>query len=323
MRTYEDLGEAFLVIAVHQKGPANLAEVRAAVAAADARVSALGSELRAALPPTVVLDDKSGALFQGFAPKALGDMVLLDSSGAVVASGAEAESRLRETLAALRRDVTARTGALQAAKDPAKVKAALVALLECDLHVAAEAANRFAAACPPALAPAVLTTMVRAGRCDALVEALDAADAKRRRVAIEVATAEPRPDLADALARAAGRSKLSADEAYAALRALALCAPAHPALEGLAIELSKRAETPSRVRGLELLGRIATPGAKAQVLAVLRSDAGKVARAAAATALGVIGGDDVPEILRKVAADDRVPEVRAAAQKALDALVAK
>ena len=74
------------------------------------------------------------------------------------------------------------------------------------------------------------------------------------------------------------------------------------------------------MRGLELLGQIATPGAKAHVLSVLRGDGGKVARSAAATALGAIGGADVPEILRKVAAEDRVPEVRAAAQKALDAL---
>ncbi len=308
------------MIAVHQQGPANLAEVRAAVAAASARMSALGADVRAELPPTVVLDDASGRLFQGFTPKALGDMVLLDPLGAVVATGPDAASRLESSLAALRRDVRGRIDALQAAKDAGKVEAALTALLAIDLRPATEAASRYAAACPPALAPGVLATMLRAGRLDAVVDALGGADAKRRRVAIEVATAAPDPGVADALARAAARPKLPADEAYAALRALVRCAPTHPALESLAIELSKRAETPSRVRGLELLGQIATPGAKAHVLSVLRGDGGKVARSAAATALGAIGGADVPEILRKVAAEDRVPEVRAAAQKALDAL---
>jgi hypothetical protein len=271
------------------------------------------------LPRVVVIDGEKHGAFQWYRPGKIGEMVLLDPQGEVAAVGEEALSRLREEVDALRAAVDAATARLEAAVSDAEIGTALAALLDLGLDKANAAAERYVATCPLARAGAALEAMAARGRPDVVVAALRHDDAKRRRLAVDLAMRHPAPEFATALLEIAAAPKVPGADLCLVLRAAHASDPANPDLERRLLELGRKADTSVRVCALELCGRLGTAPAKEQLLAVLAKDASKSARVAAAGALASVPGDDVAEALRRAAEGDKVDAVRAAARKALEA----
>lgn len=311
-----DLAERFLVVGVHQKGPASLEAVRRS---ALARFAAYDGPDQGRLLPVNVLDADSGGLFHGFAPK-LGDMVLLDPKGTVVAVGASAFEKVRRDLQAIRRQVSELAARLEQAKVGRDAAEAIGELLDLGLTMADDTARRYAARCPTPVAASMLEALGRRGHTDVVLTAMRDSDPKRRKAAFEAMAAAPAAAFIDPLLAFTAQKKVPADEVCLALRAACAFTPPLPAVEARVTELSRKADPPVRSCALELLGKLGTPSARQHLLDVLAKDEWRGARIAAAVALGKLGGDDAVQALERAVAEDKIDTVRAAAKQALAAL---
>ncbi len=317
VRDNADLAERFLVVGVHQKGGGSIPEIRATVAAKEA----ISERLKTELLPVVVLDEEQG-MFLRYDPQGLGDTVLLDPAGRVVAVDEGAVTALRTRLAELRDRVAALVSRLGQAKAPADVATLLADLCNSGTVAGDAAAERYVLDCPPALAAIALQTMAQQGRPAPVVAALRHKDAKRRRAAVAVTLDHPSREWVAPLLELAGK-KGNAEEAHAALRAAHASGPEDASVESLVLDLSARGDIPMRAVCVELLGKIGSPFAKDRLLALLPKDNSPKVRAAAAAALAALGGDAAVAALQRSASEDKADSVRAAARQALDALASK
>jgi HEAT repeat protein len=312
-REHADLAERFLVVGVHQRGPASLAE-----AAATAVARGTGSPFGPVdLPPVLTLDGDPPATFDRYDPDSLGDMVLLDARGTVAAVGPQALAHVAERLGALRKTVNEAAARLSVATDPAAVTARIAALCAMDLELADAAAARFAAVAPLPLAPAAFDALASAGRGGLLGDVLSHKEAKRRLALLDVLQRHPTPRLAARLLETAADKRTGPAERCAALRATHAAAPDDERLESLLLETGKSGDAPLRTCSIELLGRLATPAAVERLAWLLAKDVSKPIRLAAIQALAAVGDDASRAALAKAASDDKVESVRAAAQAAL------
>jgi hypothetical protein len=315
VRDNADLAECFTVVGVHQPGAKSVAEVRREVASQAAEAAAAGIEVSDL--PVVVVDDEEG-MFLWYDPKGLGDMVLVDPRGEVAGVGNNAYGVLRGQLQELR-DRRAEAGKdLAKATDAESAARALGALLDLGWGGAEGEAAKYAETCPLPLAAPVYEALARRGRRDVVAGGLESTDAKRRKAALGVMAKDPAPAWAAPLVAFARHKKTGPDDACAALRAAIASDPRHAELEAAAVELSKKGTTPVRACALEVLGRLATPGAVERLLFVLAKDVSASARSGAATALATVGGDAVGKALEAAASSDKVETVRAAARRALE-----
>jgi hypothetical protein len=189
------LAERFLIVGVHQKGPESLEAVRRS---ALARFAAYDGPDKGRLLPVNVLDADSGGLFHGFAPK-LGDMVLLDPKGTVVAVGASAFEKVRRDLQAIRRQVSELAARLEQAKVGRDAAEAIGELLDLGLAMADDTARRYAARCPTPVAASMLEALGRRGHTDVVLAAMEDPDPKRRKAAFEAMAAAPAAAFVDPL----------------------------------------------------------------------------------------------------------------------------
>ena len=315
VRDNADLAERFLVVGVGGEGT-TVADVRARVLAKKPPEPFTVDVL-----PVLLVENERLAMTTAYDPGALGEKVLLDPNGDVVAWGDAATERLTAELRTLRGRVERETAALAEAKSPGEVEHALGALLGLGLPPADAAAEAFARDCPIALAKTALGVLAERGRGDVLLpDQLSGKDAKRRAVALDAMTAHPRPAFTTPLLAHAARKDVKPDEARLALAAVVGAAPDHPELLARLEQVIKRGDIPARAACLSLLVGVRTPAAKERLLRALLEDPGRVVRVAAARALVSFGGDDVRKALEKVAAEDKIEEVKVAAKKALDQL---
>lgn len=315
VRANQEFGDRFVVVGIDQREAGSIDAIRRLVALHPGNASR-----KADLLPVLVAESGKAETYQAYRPRRLGDMLLLDPAGTVVADGDLAFEELKTVLERMERSVARLSDGLARAKTAGEVESGIVGLAGVGALAADAAMERFAAACPPTLAPFVSAALARIGRHDLLVAALSMKEAPRRKAALLAWAERPSREGVDALLDFAERKGTSPEEARLAFQAAVASDPGRADLVVRLEAVIRRADIPGRAACMTLLGRIGTARAKERLVAALAADAGKAVRVAAAGALGAIGGADARQALERAVAEDKAEEVKVAARKALETL---
>ncbi|MDJ0975112.1 MAG: HEAT repeat domain-containing protein [Planctomycetota bacterium] len=317
-RKYADVADQFHILAVHEPVDVTLATIveaaRRVAAAFDRRVTV----------PSLLLLDKEEGMFHAYNPDGLGDMVLLDARGHVVAGGEAALEQLEAELRGVRARVTERVDRLEAATGPESTSAAVAGLYALGVDLAELAVAQFVERCANKQAHNVFEAVLRHGGDNGRGLVLGSAglrssDAKRQAAVLDVVEANPSPAFAGPLLDVLEAPKRKADLICRILRVAVDCDAEAERVATVVLERSRDKNTKVRRCGAELLGRIASSEAFERLQAILAKDRAASVRRHAVMGLAHLGTDEAKALVEAASTGDKAKSVREAATKALAA----
>ncbi|MGE0191397.1 MAG: HEAT repeat domain-containing protein [Planctomycetota bacterium] len=307
------------IVGVHQFTAPTLDAVHDGFRTAAARIPRITTRL----PDLLVLDNQSGGWSGLWDPDGLGDMVLVDPHGRVVARGKSCVDALKRKLDALQREFETNVAALRSATTREETEAAIGRVLGSELPRAERTLLELADTLPSEKCAPLYAALLDMGQSAPLVQALATGDRSQRDAAREVMRAKPRPQWTTHLLERARDGKLDVEEVVSLLELAIELADDRTPVEALLLDLTKGGSFSRRKHLIPLLGRLRTPGAKERLLSLLEKGGNPLLRRLAAEALPAWSDDDVRAALKAAAAKDRNDDVRAAAKEALAAIEAR
>ncbi|MCP5065740.1 MAG: hypothetical protein GY946_04165 [bacterium] len=316
-RSYSDLADRFHVIGIHEPAPGESLSALKAAASEVARKF----ELTSGLLPDMVLDEEQG-MFATYNPDGLGDTVLLDDRGIVIACGDAAVGELRRRLDAVRSAVATARGNLQTASSAGSVETAIRELYALELSAANAAVDEFLSSCNKKTAGPTLTAILTHGGPAGLEllggsRGLTSEDKKRRDAVLSVLETAPQPGFTYMLRALMATPKLGSKPLCRALTTLVAGDPESTAVHSEVLARSEAKDTTVRRCAAEHLGTIGTPDARARLMEILAKDRSAPVRRHAVRGLAKFGDEEAKARITELSTADRAKSVRAVATKAL------
>lgn len=317
MRSYNDVAERFEVFAIHE--PDESLTLSGVIRASQALAARLQEP--STLLPNMLLDT-DGGMFHAYDPDGLGDKVLLDAAGTVIATGDNAVALLQSRLDSARHSRDDLGHALGVANSPDACDQAIRGLFALGLDSADRMVSGHLADCDVKVLGHVLSATLRHGGAAGVQMfggpfGLSSDDRKRKDAALGVAEANPDPRLTPALLSVVRTPKMKAELICRALTAAVQGDARADVVIAEVLQRSREKNTKVRRCAAELLGTIATEAAQARLFEILDDDRAASVRRHAIYGLAKLGGDEAKARLTAVGATEKAKSVREAAAKAL------
>lgn len=317
-RKYADLADRFKIIGVHE--PEEGLSLSAVHRACIDVVVRLDRKLQ--LLEDMILDADEG-MFMTYDPDGLGDMVLLDERGVVIACGDAAKSTLVRRLEDMRASVARQQAALNAAKSEDEVREGVRALYELDLPSARAAVTEYLEGCTRKNVAWVVEAVLKHGGEGGLTllggsAGLASEDKWRRDAVLEQLEANPQPGLTEVLSAFIETPRLKNKDLCRALTVMVKGDPTSRSVHRTVLRLSESRDTTIRRCAAELLGIVGTPKARARLLEILDKDRNVPVQRHAARGLAMFRDDDAKARLETIRETARAKSLREVAAKLLE-----